>query len=437
MFSDFKSSLLIGTIIFFVGAFLLLDGLVGGTEANSLLRQSFDIVLLLVPIWAPILFGAMLWRSFTVYTKALNYHQAPKVLLEIKLPPETYKSPLATELMLTTLHTSSGETTIINRNWEGRTRFVHTLEIVSDAGQIRFFIWTREFYKNAVEAAIYGQYPEAEVHVVPDYALPVTYDPDKMLLWGTEYALSNKDAYPIKTYIDYGLDESPKEEFKVDPLAHLLEFMGQCHQGGKIWVQILLQAHKAEKIRFALANPFKTGSIFKHVDWREEAKEIVNDILKRDPETKSSRAKSKEGFPVFPSYTKAETETVAAIERSIAKQAFNVGIRTIYIADKESMNAVNIVGLLGLNGIGPTRFGVYFDWPWQDYKNIRTNRMMKTLLEFYKRRVYFHPPYKQKPMIMTTEEVATLFHFPGTVASVPTLGRLPAKKAQPPVNLPG
>jgi hypothetical protein len=35
-----------------------------------------------------------------------------------------------------------------------------------------------------------------------------------------------------------------------------------------------------------------------------------------------------------------------------------------------------------------------------------------------------------------TEELATLFHFPGTVAKTSALGRIEAQKAEPPANLP-
>jgi hypothetical protein len=41
-----------------------------------------------------------------------------------------------------------------------------------------------------------------------------------------------------------------------------------------------------------------------------------------------------------------------------------------------------------------------------------------------------------KPFIMNIEELATIYHFPGTVATTPTLTRVEAKKGEPPANLP-
>ena len=43
---------------------------------------------------------------------------------------------------------------------------------------------------------------------------------------------------------------------------------------------------------------------------------------------------------------------------------------------------------------------------------------------------------KQVTSVLSTEELATLFHFPGTVAQTSALGRIDAQKAEPPANLP-
>ncbi|KKP85697.1 MAG: hypothetical protein UR88_C0010G0019 [Candidatus Nomurabacteria bacterium GW2011_GWA1_35_8] len=38
--------------------------------------------------------------------------------------------------------------------------------------------------------------------------------------------------------------------------------------------------------------------------------------------------------------------------------------------------------------------------------------------------------------VMNTEELATLWHFPGQILKVPTLERIESKEASPPTNLP-
>jgi len=44
--------------------------------------------------------------------------------------------------------------------------------------------------------------------------------------------------------------------------------------------------------------------------------------------------------------------------------------------------------------------------------------------------------HKSGPFIMNTEELATIYHFPGEVSKTPSLSRISAKKAEPPTNLP-
>ncbi|OHB13689.1 MAG: hypothetical protein A2Y49_02110 [Candidatus Zambryskibacteria bacterium RIFCSPLOWO2_12_39_8] len=58
------------------------------------------------------------------------------------------------------------------------------------------------------------------------------------------------------------------------------------------------------------------------------------------------------------------------------------------------------------------------------------------MLDAYKRREYFFKPYKRKHFVLNTEELATLFHFPGQVSTTPTFTRIESKKAEAPANLP-
>ena len=45
---------------------------------------------------------------------------------------------------------------------------------------------------------------------------------------------------------------------------------------------------------------------------------------------------------------------------------------------------------------------------------------------------YIHPP----TYVLNTEELATLWHFPGQIMRVPSLERIESKEASPPPNLP-
>ena len=291
--------------------------------------------------------------------------------------------------------------------------------------------------------------PGIEVHEVDDYTKAINFNPEKMGMWGCEFKYAKSNAYPIKTYVDYGLDKDPKEEYKVDPLAPLLEYLGGIGPNQQVWIQFIVRAHKDDQK--------KSGYLFKTADlWKEEAEAEVHKILGRDPKTRTSKGDDDDDSKMasIVRLSPGETDIVKAIERSRSKLAFDVGIRGIYMATKkENFVGTNIPGLFGsfkqfntenLNSI-KLKIGVWntaFGDPWQDFRKIRENRMLPILLETYKRRMYFFPPYryvhrkKGKPLVMDSEELATIFHFPGQVAATPTLARIPSKKSQAPANLP-
>jgi len=416
-----------GIIIFILGVAL-------GTlysVSPVLLFGVLKLLFLVGPIWIPVVLGAALWQLWVRYIRARFFHKQGYTLLEIKLPREITKSPLAMEAVLSGMHQGSGETTFVDRYWLGKTRTWFSLEIVSIDGNVRFFIWTRKFFKDIVESQIYSQYPEVEILEVEDYTQGVFFEPEKTSVWGCDFKLTEPDAYPIKTYIDYGLDKIPlKEEQKIDPLANTLEFLGNCGPGHQIWIQIIIRVNK---------------STLGQKDWKKEAQAEIDTILNRDPKTKGPAQFSSTGFPIHVSLSEEEKQKASAIERSMNKLAFDAGIRVIYIAEADKFNPTNVVGVMGclkqfnsnnLNKFTPTRYNVAFNYPWQDFRGIRKDRARRKIIRAYKYRSWFHAPYKTPWFVLTTEELATLFHFPGGVVQTPTVSRVPSKKAEAPSNLP-
>lgn len=402
------------------------------TVAPELYITAIDIVIVLAPLWIPAILLVVFWNLWLTYIRSETIKNEKYTLLEIRLPREISKSPLAMETVLSGMHIGIGETTFIDRYWSGKVRPWFSLEIVSIEGEVHFFIWTRAFYKELIESQIYAQYPTVEIYEVDDYSLPVTLDLEKTSLWGCDFKLSEPDPIPIKTYIDYGLDKDPKEEFKINPLASQLEFFGSIGKGEYLWMQIIIRVNRKEK--------HKKGTFFGKMGWKDEAKEEIDKIVK-EATFKTDDVK----IPTVLNLSKGQQENIAAIERSISKLGYDCGMRGIYFADKDIFNPKNIVGLIHsvkqyssntLNKFSPARWMIPFNYPWQDFRGKRQNRARHRLLEAYKRRSYFHPPFKTQPFVLSTEELATLFHFPGEAVQTPTLSRIPSKKSEAPSNLP-
>ena len=394
-----------------------------------LLPKVIDIMVLLSPIWGVLFLVIIFWNVWLAYVRADFLSKQEYKLLEIELPKEQFKSPLAMELVLNTLNQTGGDGTFIDRYIKGKVRPWFSLELISIEGNVHFFIWTRKNFVDLVESQIYSQYPSSKIIEVEDYTNFLKYTKHEFSLWGCEFKLTKADPYPIKTYVDYGLDKDPKEEQKIDPISPTIEFLGSIGQKEYIWIQILIRANKKEKI--------KKGSWFKKTDWRGEAEDLVNEMLKRDSKTKISEE--------HPNLTKEEQEVISAIQQSISKAGFDCGIRGIYLAETDKFKPINITGLTGtfkqyssanLNGIVPTGGSTIFDYPWQDFRQIRQNKIRKELFDSYRRRSYFHLPYKKKAFVLSSEELATIFHFPGQVVQTPTLKRIESSRSEPPINLP-
>ena len=404
---------------------------------QGLVAETINILYLLLPLWLPFFLLYIFWQKWLRYVRADFLNKQDYKLLEIKLPVEIKKTPLAMELFLNALFQTGGESTFIDRLYYGKARAVFSLELVSLEGQVKFFIWTRGLWKNLIEAQIYAQYPDIEIFEVPNYTSFVKYDPSALDMWGMEYKLTKDDFYPIKTYLDYRLEsEGVKEEEKADPITPIMEFLGSVEAGQQIWMQIIVRAHKKERVKkIDWKDKIKKLEWAETQSWREQGEAEIEKLVKKVLIDEKDPSK---GFRIM---TRGEADVVSAIERSISKLSFDCNIRGLYLAEKNKFNAINIMGLLGsfkqfnsltLNGFKATAV-TSFDYPWQDYKGRRLNKMKRKIFNDYKRRCY---SADYAPFVLNTEELATIFHFPGGVAQTPSFSRLLSKKAEAPFNLP-
>ena len=89
---------------------------------------AFKYIYALLPIWLPAAFIVSAFRAWIRYSQTKFWQKEGSVLLEIKLPREITKSPLAMEVVLGAFHQGGGEGTWIDRIWKGKTRSWFSLE---------------------------------------------------------------------------------------------------------------------------------------------------------------------------------------------------------------------------------------------------------------------------------------------------------------------
>ncbi len=422
----------------------LLAVFVGFYDPSAMYNFLFTIVVT-SPFWLPFFMLTIFWVGWMHYVRFMFYFSYKNVLLEVQLPPEVEKSPLAMELFLTMFSNNGGETTVFNRVWEGKYRAIWSLEIASNEGRIGFYIRTRDAFRNLIEARLYGQFPEAKIFEVDDYVNKVPLDLKGYALWGNEYAKGKPQALPIRTYVDFGMDKDPKEEYKTDPLAHILELIGQIGKDEYFWIQIIFKARKYDEWYGLYQH--HTDATKKNDSYAGKAKEEIKKIMAgaaaraKEVITENDITEGKTSL-----LTDGEKRRIDAIERAMSKPLFECGIRTLYIAKEEKFSGINIGQAINLfapykgsndyNSISVARGMAFFDYAWQDFKNFRRNKIIKQLFFNYRHRAYFYVPYDQVPVFLNTEELASLWHFPGSSIKTPGLSRVPSRRAEAPVNLP-
>jgi len=142
-------------------------------------------------IWLPILLIFMAITLWMRYRRRLYLLRQGSVLLEIVLPAEVTRSPLAMEVFFTALYQTGTPQNLIETYLDGRVPPWFSLELVSLEGEIHFYIWTWLKYKNLIEAQLYAHYPNVEVLEVEDYSTGVYQETKNLSMWGTYFKLTS------------------------------------------------------------------------------------------------------------------------------------------------------------------------------------------------------------------------------------------------------
>jgi hypothetical protein len=322
---------------------------------------------------------------------------------------------------------------------EGKHALTTSFEIVSIGGEVRFYVNIHQKIKDLLESQLYVQYPGIEIEEeLIDYTAELQWDPEKLFLMSFHVTKKNDSIYPIKTYIEFGHDKIPKEEEKFEPMAALIEFLSKAKPHERIFIQVLCTPHAKRN--------YTSGLLHKKVTWEAEGLAKINEMMGRD-EKKQSEMEETDSRPML---TMGEKDTVSAIERNCSKAAYDVGIRTMYISlDTDKIDGAKIAptfgsfrqfNVIGRNELTP-RWKTDFDHAWyEDFTGSRVMARKKLELEEYKKRSYYAGEGKanagHQPKTMSVEELATIYHIPGSSVLTPGLSRVTSNRRNAPSNLP-
>lgn len=395
----------------------------------------------------PVVLGLTFYHAWMDFKK-FEYRGSLKwVLLQIKPPPQLDRSLKAVEQIFAGLHgIYIGSTTWKNQFFKGKVQDWFSLEIVGERGGTNFYVRTLENYKGLVTANIFAQYPNAEISEVEDYMQqwPAHLPNEEYDLFGSEFILAKDNAYPIQTYLAFeekapGLDNLKR----LDPLAAVSEVFSTFQPGEHFVIQILIRPTNDNWVK-------ETQKVVDGILGREAKKEtgfMEKIFSKIDALLTLESAKKEEKKEKRPSGI--EVEVVKAIGQKTSKLGFKTGLRLMYLARKENFHRYHFSAIVGafrqfaspnLNSFKPNSATMtfskgYFPMIFPSDKGFLVDQIVakKKIETLRALRGRFFPP--EKYFILNTEELATIFHLPGTEVQAPLFPRVEAKKGQPPPGL--
>jgi hypothetical protein len=391
-------------------------------------------VFMLSPIWLPYMAFHIFFDKWMEMVGKKFRINSGRTIFEIKLPAEVFKSPEAMEFVFTQVYNAASPDNLMETYLDGKRPLPYTFELASRGGDVHLYATIPNKFVSGFTDNMYAQYPGIEiVQQLVDYTSEIPHDLKGWSFMSFHFAKKKNQVYPIKTYIEYGMDKLPKEEEKVDPMTPMLEMLAGIKPNQQMWIQFLCIAHRPKS--------FKNGQLKAEDTWEHTVHEEIDKIMGRDEEKKGGV--ELEGMVRL---TTGERDTIDVMDRNAGKAPFEFACRVCYISNKEwdydgglysrMIRSLAQTEIRGRNGIGMR---------WRTDFNYRTisdpfRKIIPALkrqeLKEYKLRVLFPKTSGMGYKIMTAEELATIFHVPGSVAQTPTLNRVPSTRGEAPSNLP-
>ncbi|KKS95630.1 MAG: hypothetical protein UV73_C0015G0005 [Candidatus Gottesmanbacteria bacterium GW2011_GWA2_43_14] len=255
-----------------------------------------------------------------------------------------------------------------------------SFEIVGRPGDIRFYVSVHHHLRDLLEKQIYGMYPGAEIREVDEYNI---FEDKGKVAFGS-YILKGPDYLPMKTFKD----------LPVDPLSTITSTVGKMQTGEGVSIQILVTPADGK--------------------WKTAGKSYISSIKKNEANPEKA-------------HYNVDHKVLESIENKVSKPGFYTTIRVVVSSsslESAKMHLHNIESVFA-------QFS-------SDQNHIGSAKLMfksSFVVDFIYR--YFpimNWPRKQYS-VLTSEELATLFHFPNKSVETPHINWVTSKRAPAPPDV--
>lgn len=277
-----------------------------------------------------------------------------------------------------------------------------TLEISAHSGEIFFYVGVPVYLQELIERQVHAQYPTAQIEETDDYSI---FKQEAGHIAAARLGLRNKFIFPIRTF----------KEIELDPINAVTNVLSKMPEGASACIQYLVRP-RDERWRFATIRASKLVqkgksphmSKLQHVLWSL---------------TESTKKKEQEQTNMWNNrLTPMQEGYLKKFEEKATKLGFDTEVKWIVVAPTQQeaeMQSKNIFSAFEQFNNPETNGFVYKE---DDAKKLVAGYIFRT--------------FAAKPMILNTEEIGSVWHFPNRNVDTPNIHWLRARKLPPPPNLP-
>lgn len=278
-----------------------------------------------------------------------------------------------------------------------------SFEMVANDGLVSFYIVAPHTLKDLMEQQIQAQFPHAQVEEVPDYNI---FTPQGVIV-GTKLKFKKRIIFPIISY----------KKLDHDPLNSITNALAKVDKNDGAAIQLVVRSAKRE--------------------WRKPAVHIAQEVQKGKSLKEAMSGKNPfsgwggsvvTGTPKEPEkehkLSAMEEEMVKSLEEKAAQLGLDVTLRIVASASNTAKANTYVSSIVGA-------FAQY-NSPQYGNSFVKSSESTKKLIEGF----IFRQFSEKGRMVMTGEELSSLYHMPLSSTETPNIRWLMARKAPPPPGLP-
>jgi hypothetical protein len=297
----------------------------------------------------------------------------------------------------------------------GQPHLVFEIATPEQGEEIAFYLALPSRYESVVEKQIHGFYPEASISKAEDYNIFNAQGASA----GAYLKLAKTYHLPFKTY----------QELETDPLneiANTLSKLKETGEGAAIQIAFRPTLSSWQKQSHEIAKEMQRGKSFYQARSAVGGNALSKIIKSLKRGSKSFQKKEQELENKNSAITPGQEEVIRAIDNKASKAGYDVNVRLLVSADSQE-RADQLLGHL------EGAFTQFSSANLNQLKSVRIKRRaLKKLIYNFSFRLF----NRNQKMLLGTEELTSLFHFPTSSIETPNVKFLKAKSAAPPASMP-